>query len=264
MRLHVETAGHGPALVLLHGFTGNAGTWLPLLPVLAEHFRVLAVDLPGHRYSPPPDGMRLPELADALVGILDRLGIARAHWLGYSMGGRAALHVALARPGRVERLILESASPGIADATARTLRAVADDALAATLLRDGLPAFVDAWAAQPLFATQARLPGGVRERERAVRLGNGATGLAAALRAFGPGVQAPLWDELAHLRPPTLLVVGADDPPYRVLAARMAARLPDAETVVVPDAGHATHLENPVAFAAATIDFLRRRAPRPA
>lgn len=264
MRLHVETAGHGPILVLLHGFTGNAGTWLPLMPVLAEHFRVLAVDLPGHRYSPPPEGMRLPELAEALVGVLDRVGVARAHWLGYSMGGRAALHVALAHPGRVDRLVLESASPGIADAAARTTRAAADARLAETLVRDGLHAFVDAWAAQPLFASQARLPLATRERERAVRLGNGATGLAAALRAFGPGAQAPLWDALPRLAMPTLLVVGEDDAAYRAIATRMAARLRAAETAVVPGAGHATHVENPVAFAAALLDFLRRRAPRPA
>jgi 2-succinyl-6-hydroxy-2,4-cyclohexadiene-1-carboxylate synthase len=264
MRLHVEANGHGPALVLLHGFTGNAGTWLPLVPALAEHFRVVAVDLPGHRYSPPPNGMGLPELAEELVGVLDRFGIARAHWLGYSMGGRAALHVALAHPGRVERLVLESTSPGIADATARAARAAADARLADTLVGDGLAAFVDAWAAQPLFATQARLPDAVRARERAVRLSNGPTGLAAALRAFGPGTQAPLWDALPRLRMPALLVVGADDPAYCEIAARMAARLADADTAVVAGAGHAVHLENPAAFTAAVVDFLRRRHARSA
>lgn len=264
MRLHVEAAGHGPPLVLLHGFTGNAGTWLPLVPDLAEHFRVLALDLPGHRYSPPPGEMGLPELAETLIGVLDRFGIARAHWLGYSMGGRAALHVALSHPGRVDRLVLESTSPGIADADARARRAAADARLADDLLRDGLAAFVDAWADQPLFATQARLPDTVRARERAVRLGNGATGLAAALRAFGPGTQAPLWDALPRLAMPTLLVVGADDPAYAAIAAHMAAELVDADVAVVPGAGHATHLERPAAFTATVLDFLRRRTPRPA
>lgn len=264
MRLHVETAGHGPPLVLLHGFTGNAGTWLPLKPVLAEHFRVLAVDLPGHRYSPLPGTMRLPELAEALVGVLDRAGVARAHWLGYSLGGRAALHVALAHPGRVDHLVLESTSPGIADPTTRITRAADDARLADTLLRDGLPAFVDAWSGQPLFATQARLPDAVRARERAVRLGNTATGIAAALRAFGPGTQAPLWDLLPRLAPPILLVVGDEDPTYRAVAGRMAARLRASETAVIPDAGHATHLENPVAFAAAVVGFLHRPALRSA
>lgn len=259
MRLHVETAGQGPALVLLHGFTGNAGTWLPLLPVLAEHFRVLAVDLPGHRYSPPPGALRLPELAETLVSVLDRVGVARAHWLGYSMGGRAALHVALAHPGRVDALVLESSAPGIADASARAARAAADDRLADTLVRDGLRPFVEAWARQPLFATQARLPEATRAREQAVRLGNGATGLAAALRAFGAGTQAPLWDALPDLRMPTLVVVGADDPTYAAIGARMVAAIPGAELATIARAGHATHLENPVDFAAAVVDFLRRR-----
>jgi 2-succinyl-6-hydroxy-2,4-cyclohexadiene-1-carboxylate synthase len=115
-----------------------------------------------------------------------------------------------------------------------------------------------------LFATQARLPETIRAREQAVRLGNGATGLAAALRAFGPGTQTPLWDALRGVRMPTLLVAGEDDPTYAAIGARMAAAIRGAELAVIAGAGHATHLENPVAFAAAVVDFLRRRAERPA
>jgi naphthoate synthase len=254
--LHATVRGDGPPLVLLHGFTGSSADWT--LPFPGR--RVIAVDLPGHGRSPlPPPGMRLPEVADALVAVLDRLGIGRADWLGYSLGGRAALHVALRHPDRVARLVLESCSPGIADASARAARAAADTALAETIERDGVAAFVDRWLAGPLFASQARLDPDVRARARAARLVNTPAGLAAALRALGPGVQAPLWDALKRIAAPVLLVVGADDATYRGYAEAMAAALPRATLAVIPGAGHTTHLENPAAFAAAVTTFLERR-----
>jgi len=257
MRLHAAVRGAGPPLVVLHGFTGSGADWT--LPFPGR--RVIAVDLPGHGRSPlPPLDMRLPDVADALAALLDRLGIARADWLGYSLGGRAALHVAVRHPGRVGRLVLESCSPGMADATARAARAAADAALAEAIERDGVGAFVDRWLAQPLFASRARLAPAVRAQVRAARLGNTAAGLAAALRALGPGVQAPLWDDLPRIAAPTLLLAGADDAAYRAHADAMAARLPRATVVIIPDAGHTTHLENPAAFAAAVATFFERRA----
>jgi 2-succinyl-6-hydroxy-2,4-cyclohexadiene-1-carboxylate synthase len=251
--------GDGPALVLVHGFTGSTRTWEPFTDALARRWRVVAVDLPGHGRSPVPsrpEDARLPRVADALVAVLDRLGLERADWLGYSLGGRAALHVALAHPARVGRLVLESASPGIADPAARAALAADDEALAASLERDGLAAFVDRWTAQPLFASQARLPADVRARERAGRLAQSAAGLAAALRAMGVGTQEPLLERLPALRAPTLLVAGAEDRAYCEHAAAMAARLPDARTAVVPGAGHTVHLESPAAFWAAVGAFL--------
>lgn len=255
MTLDVESTGSGPALVLLHGFTGGRATWTPFRDALARRWRVLAVDLPGHGRSSLPAG-DLVDLAAALVGVLDRHDVPRAHWLGYSLGGRAALHVAVAWPTRVERLVLESTSPGIADERARAMRAFADAALADGIVRDGVDAFVDRWTAQPLFATQRHLPKAVRTRERALRTTNTADGLAAALRAYGPGTQVPLWERLGDVRARTLLVAGEKDEAYRAHAAAMAARLSDARVAVVPGAGHATHLENPAAFIAAVDAFL--------
>jgi 2-succinyl-6-hydroxy-2,4-cyclohexadiene-1-carboxylate synthase len=247
MTLHAEVSGSGPALVLLHGFTGSVATWEPARALLAARHRVVAIDLPGHGGSPPPDG-RLPHVAHQLVETLDRLGVERAAWLGYSLGGRAALHVALAHPTRVDRLILESTSPGLADPVARTTRASADDLLALRLEREGLEPFVDAWMAQPLFATQRRLTPEVLTRQRALRLEHDPAGLAAALRALGAGRQAPLWDRLPTLCLPTLVLTGEDDHRYRAIGAAMTTRLPDARLAVIPDAGHTVHLENPVPF----------------
>ena len=255
MTLHAEVTGSGPTLVLLHGFTGSIGTWEPALALLAARHRVVTIDLPGHGGSPVPDG-GLPRVAHQLVGTLDRLGIERASWLGYSLGGRAALHVALAHPDRVDRLVLESASPGLADAAARATRASADDVLAQRLEREGLEPFVDAWMAQPLFATQRRLAPDLLTRQRAARREHDPVRLAAALREMGAGRQAPLWDRLPTLRLPTLVITGEDDHPYRAIAAAMTARLPDARVAVIPDAGHAVHLENPVPFWSVVEAFL--------
>ena len=259
LRLTVRERGNGPAVVLLHGFTGSADAWGALADRLAECFRVLAFDLPGHGASPAParaeDG-RLTRLADALVEQLDVLGVRDAAWLGYSLGGRAALHVALAHPDRVRRLVLESASPGIADPAERRARAAADARLAGDIERDGLATFVDAWLAQPLFATQARLPAEVRARERTRRLRGSAAGYAAALRAMSVGEQASLWPRLAEVRAPVLLLAGEEDVKYRQLALAMRARLADARVALIARAGHTVHLEQPRAWLAAVEPFL--------
>lgn len=254
MTLAATSRGDGPPLVALHGFTGTGAIWGTLaLP----RRRVIAVDLPGHGASPPPaPGTGLPETADALVRVLDRLDLPAADWLGYSLGGRAALHVAVRHPTRVRRLVLESASPGLVAAAERDARSAADDALAATIERDGVAAFVDRWMAQPLFASQRRLPRALLARARDARLANAPAGLAAALRQLGVGRQTPLWDALDGLRARTLLVAGADDERYLAIARAMAHRLPRATVQVVPDAGHTTHLENPAAFTAAVEAFL--------
>jgi 2-succinyl-6-hydroxy-2,4-cyclohexadiene-1-carboxylate synthase len=253
--LHAHVVGDGPALVLLHGFTGSAAAWGTHLDAFAARHRVIAVDLPGHGGS-PASPLGLWGVADAVVDTVTRLGVARADWLGYSLGGRVAMHVALRHPERVDRLVLESASPGLDDPAARATRAAADDALADTLERDGLAAFVDRWLAQPLFATQALLPAPVRAAERERRLAASPAGLAAALRAMSVGRQEPLLPRLAGFPRPTLLIAGADDPAYRAHAARLAATLPDAQVAVVAGAGHTTHLENPAAFRAAVDAFL--------
>jgi len=260
MILHAEVSGAGTPLVLLHGFTGSVATWEPAHAVVGARHRLIAVDLPGHGRSPvPAPSCRLPDVADALVGVLDRLGIERAAWLGYSLGARAALHVALAHPARVDRLVLESASPGIADAHARRTRAAEDETRAARLEREGLASFVADWMAHPLFASQRRLEPAILARERAIRLRQTPAALAAALRTLGTGTQTPLWDRLATLRPPILLVAGADDERYAELAAVMAATLADASVSIVPAAGHTVHLENPVPFWSVVLRFL---APR--
>ena len=166
---------------------------------------------------------------------------------GYSMGGRVALHAALALGSRLDRLVLIGASPGIADAGERATRRTADDALADRIEAIGVEAFAREWASLPLWEGQ---PERVAAAANADRLRNTPAGLAAALRGLGTGVMDPLWEALPSLEVPVTLAVGERDEKFRAIAERMAAVLPRAEIAVVEGAGHAAQLEQPDAVAA--------------
>ena len=131
--LNVEMTGRGPALVALHGFTGSVQTWRSFSETAGTGFTVVAVDLPGHGASDSPQDFRLYTMGrhvEALAEIIDRLGLERVAWLGYSLGGRIALSAAVALPERTTALVLESASPGIASEEERQQRIGEDETLA--------------------------------------------------------------------------------------------------------------------------------------
>ena len=238
-------------LVALHGFTGSGRTWDALAAALAPDVDVVAPDLPGHGANLPDDeaAYALDRAARDVWALLDRRGVERASVLGYSMGGRLALRVALLHPHRVRALVLESASPGIADDAERTARVASDRALADAIERDGVAAFVDRWERLPLWESQRALSPDVRASLRAARLRGDARGLARSLRMAGAGVDAPLHDRLAALRVPTLLVAGALDAKYAAIARQLAALMPVARAEIVAGAGHAVHLERPAELA---------------
>jgi 2-succinyl-6-hydroxy-2,4-cyclohexadiene-1-carboxylate synthase len=259
ININVERSGAGRPLLLLHGFTGSAATWAPLIAALPPHFHTIAPDLIGHGGSDSPpdaDRYRMERCVADLLALLDVLQIGCADVLGYSMGGRVALQLAAAAPTRVGALVLESSSPGIAEAAERQARVAADEALAELIARDGLAAFVDRWERLPLFASQAALPAETRARLRAQRLHNNPLGLVNSLRGMGTGNQESLWDRLGTLHVSTLLIAGELDAKYRALAHQMAAGLPNARAVIVQGAGHAVHLEQPQTFAKNVLEFL--------
>jgi 2-succinyl-6-hydroxy-2,4-cyclohexadiene-1-carboxylate synthase len=167
---------------------------------------------------------------------------------GYSMGGRIALHVALAHPERVSRLVLVSSTAGIEHEAERAARRERDEALAAWIEAHTIAEFADRWGAQPLFAGQSPQ---VAAAARADRLCNEPAHLAAALRGVGTGVMAPLWDRLGELDMPFAVLAGERDAKFAALALRLADALPRASATIVPGAGHALVLEAPAAVAAA-------------
>jgi 2-succinyl-6-hydroxy-2,4-cyclohexadiene-1-carboxylate synthase len=216
-------------LVLLHGFTQTGASWDGVIRELAGRYRALAPDL-----GPGPWEAELDRL-EALVPAAFTL-------CGYSMGGRLALALALRVPERVRRLVLVSASPGLADAGERAARRAADEALADRIEATGVEAFAREWGAQPLFAGQ---PADVAAMAHADRLRRGAGELAAQLRGLGTGTMPSLWLRLGELPMPVSAVVGERDPKFRAIAERMGFPVE-----VVPGAGHALPLEAPAAVAA--------------
>ena len=263
MELSVSREGSGDTLVLLHGFTGNHTSWESFVPAFAEKFRVLCVELPGHGRTPcprDPGDARLPEVADALARILEAEGTGRAHFVGYSMGGRALLHFAVRYPRRVASMAVLSASPGLESEVARRERRESDEALAQRLETEGLEAFVARWMTQPLFATLADADPVQLAAERARKLSGTAEGFAGALRAMGPGWQPDLWPSLATLPCPSLIVAGALDGRYLAMAERMVQELPRAQLAIVPAAGHSVLVEQPGRLKSLLCDWLREQA----
>jgi 2-succinyl-6-hydroxy-2,4-cyclohexadiene-1-carboxylate synthase len=236
----------GRRVVLAHGFTQTLAAWGAVAERLARRWEVVRVDLPGHGGS---GGVRVG-FGEA-AGLVGEAGGA-ATYVGYSLGGRLCLRLALDRPDLVRGLVLVGASPGIADPGARAERRRADEALAEQIERDGVAAFLDRWLAGPLFAGLPEEAAGRRDR-----LANTPEGLAYALRRLGTGAQAPLWARLGGLRPPTLLVAGALDAKFAGIAREMAeAAGPRARVELVAGAGHAVQLERPDATAALVEEFL--------
>lgn len=232
-------------LLLLHGFTQTGRGWDEVARHLDdERYRPLAPDLRGHGAA----GARRPIDFDACVGDVVGLVAGRFALAGYSLGGRLALHVALACPERVSKLVLVSTTAGIEDPSERAGRRARDAALAGWMERLDIAQVADRWGAQPLFAGQ---PPQVAAAARADRLRNEPANLAAALRGIGTGVMAPLWARLGELSMPAVVVAGERDAKFVALARRLAAALPRATLVVVPGVGHAVALEAPEAVAAA-------------
>lgn len=265
LRYAVRAGGDGPPLLLLHGFTGSAATWAPHQRALRAVARTLAVDLPGHGRTRPPGGpgsaarASVERTADDLAAILERLAGGRADVLGYSLGARIALRLAVTHPDAVRCLVLESPSAGIADDAGRAARRAADEARAAILERDGIGPFVDAWEREPVLAGEAALPPVARARLHAARLRGDPGGLATSLRAAGQGAMEPFHDRLAGIGAPTLVIVGAADP-ARARSEAVAAGIHAARLAVVPGSGHAPHLEAPRAFRALVLDFISEAA----
>ncbi len=241
-----------PPVVALHGFSLTGEMFGEIATALGGH--VAAPDLPGHGAA-----ARVPATVDAAIAtVTEEITGAggRTALLGYSLGGRIALRLALDRPELVTHLVLVSASAGIADPAARRARLTEDRALADRIERIGTAAFVDEWLARVLFAGLAARGAEWRASDRARRLANGSGGLAAAVRGLGQGAMPFMGDRLGELAMPVLVVAGERDGGYVAAAREMASGIRDASLVVIPDAGHSVVGEAPAALAKAIGRFL--------
>lgn len=238
-------------LVLLHGFGGTHRAWDGVTARLdPERYRPLALDLPGHGAAAAAE--RPISFASCTAAVL-AAAPGRFALCGYSLGGRVALHVALAAPARVSALCVIAANPGIEDPRERAARVASDEQLARELQTGSFEGWIERWRTQPLFAAE---PPEVGELARADQRRNQPPALAAALRGLSTGAMEPLWDRLGELAMPVSLVVGERDAKFTALAERALPLLRDGSLSIIAG-GHGLPLENPQGVVA----VLERQAP---
>ncbi len=258
------TAGEGPPLVLLHALGESALDWRWVLPALARTHRVYALDLPGFGYSAKPSVEYSPAFFARFVGTyLDALGLEHAAVVGNSLGGLAALRLALSEPSRVSALGLV-ASAGLGREVTYALRLPTLPGYGEAAVAWGktpLGAFQRAWSRVPLlFGHPERVPAEwITEQTEIAQLPGFTQATMVALRAqvdLG-GQREVLVDQLPHLQVPTLVVWGERDRVFPVSQARAAvARLKEGFLSLIPDCGHMPHVERPDRFVAALNEFL--------
>jgi 2-succinyl-6-hydroxy-2,4-cyclohexadiene-1-carboxylate synthase len=246
-------------LVALHGFTQTGRLWGTFGELLEKEFTVVAVDLPGHggsadvRADLPTSG---DLVAEAVRGVL---GDEPVDLMGYSLGARVALHVALETDLTLGHVVFIGVTAGIEDEGLRADRRRADDAMADQLEASGdVEVFIDRWLSGPMFnrLTEAGAA------DRTERLRNGAEGLASSLRLCGTGTQVPAWDRLGSLSSPVLAVAGTDDVRFAGHAVRLAGLVPRGVVSLVPGGGHAAHLAQPAHAARLVSHWLQAVDPR--
>jgi 2-succinyl-6-hydroxy-2,4-cyclohexadiene-1-carboxylate synthase len=235
-----------PALVLLHGFTNSGASWQPVISGLGERYRAIAPDIRGHASSSGSQPITLNAVIDDVAALTaDPFAL-----VGYSQGGRIALHVALALPHRVTSLVLIGASPGLTDEAEREQRRLADERLAEQIESLPIDEFARQWAQTPILAD---IPPDVVAMSHQDRLQSTPHGLAAALRGLGTGALPSLWSRLHELRMPVTLLAGERDTKFTAIAQEMARCIPQATVTIVSGAGHAVHLERPDAVVEALL-----------
>jgi 2-succinyl-6-hydroxy-2,4-cyclohexadiene-1-carboxylate synthase len=251
--MSLSATGYGdpgrPALVFLHGFLGAQDDWAEVIGLIGEEHYCLAYDLPGHGASMVDEeaAYTVPGCAALIAADLQRRALVTPQVVGYSMGGRVALALALDYPAVAERFVMESASPGLLDASTAAARRERDARWAARWLSEPIDAVLRDWYAQRVFegidADAARYERMLQRRRR-----NRPEALARSVEGMSVGRQTPLWDRLPDLQRPVLVLAGERDRSYCVVAEQMAVRSPMVQTALVAEAGHNAHVEQPERF----------------
>lgn len=240
--------GQGEVIVMLHGFTSSQQTWDSIYNQLISDYQVLTIDLPGHGETKVAKSKTMKAFSEDFKALLDYLQLNKIHLLGYSMGGRTALSFANYYPEMISSLILESASPGIAEENARLKRQKADKLLAEKILEEGIESFVNDWEALPLFETQKNLPQDIQDEIRSERLNQTKEGLSMSLVSMGTGTQKSWWESLSKASYPVTLIVGEADLKFIKTNKEMNELYKDAKLYTIKEAGHCIHLERETEF----------------
>ena len=257
IRWHYQTSGssQNPRILFLHGFLGSLQDWEAIIGKFQQNFFCVSVDLPGHGNTPNPvKNYSFAETGDDLANFLTEMNFAPVSVIGYSMGGRLALYLALQHLYLINKIVLESTSPGLPTARERINRAANDNALAEKMVKMDFGLFLQDWYNQPLFDSLRRHPDFemlLKNRQR-----NDPGEMAKALISLGTGKQPSLWKFLPQNKIPMLLLVGELDDKYRRIAGQMCEKCSFCSMKVIKDAGHNIHFEKPDEFANSCLDFL--------
>jgi len=243
-----------PVLVMLHGFLGSKNDWDTLIPDLLPHFYCICIDLPGHGQSPAlaPGPSGFERVASAIQTTLSSLPIERYHLLGYSLGGRIALHLAQAYPNKLLSLSLESSHPGLQSIAERQMRAHNDQAWSEKLSSLPIESFLSQWYLQGVFA---ELTESKRQALILKRSNNNSEALLTVFEPTSLSKQEDLWLLPSQLQLPCHYFVGKDDSKFSALASRWAS-LTNIRVHTIAGAGHNAHLASPALFCRQLIKHL--------
>jgi len=248
-----------PIILFLHGFMGNVHEFDEVIKLLFNDFSYLTIDLPGHGKTQVlnDECYTITSTAAAIIQLLDKLKIDQCYLIGYSMGGRLALYLTLHFPQRFLKVILESASPGLATETARLARIKGDTQIARKLSRimnkDDFYDFLNNWYQQPIFGDIKNHP--QYQSMISSRLANHPLNLVKSLQFMGTGSQPGLWELLPNNNIPLLLLVGEKDEKFIDINIAITEKCNIAKLQIIPQVGHNIHLENTVAFLQNIRDF---------
>ncbi|WP_163526705.1 2-succinyl-6-hydroxy-2,4-cyclohexadiene-1-carboxylate synthase [Halobacillus ihumii] len=252
----IDDEGEGLPVLMLHGFTGSSRTFAKVRELLPGSIRSICIDMPGHGYTGVVGTLTVEQFAADVVEILEHLQLSAVDVLGYSMGGRAALSFAMLYPEWTNKLILESASPGLADPDEQMARRTKDQGIIDKITNEGLQKFVHYWENIPLFESQKQLSAEDISLLKEERLRQNPHGLIQSLQGMGTGQQPSWWEKLSDLPAEVLLVAGEWDDKFISINKEMDHRLSESTLVIVENSGHTVHLEKPKFFAKTVEDFV--------
>ncbi len=255
--IHYLRIGHGPTIVFLHGFMGASNDWLHIADALKDTFECVLLDLPGHGKTPAPCNettANIAWMAEQVRAFMTTQNIGRCHLVGYSMGARIALPLALNHPNLLQSMTIESNEPGLQDEKVRADRVHLDTQRAQSIREHGLDAFLDKWYAAPLFESLTKHP--QFPKTLAKRRLNAPETVAKIIQDVSAGQQTNLWPRVCELSLPSLWITGELDTKYTPIVTRAAALAPRSTLKIIADAGHNAHLEQPDTYAQTLKKFL--------
>ena len=248
-----------PIILFLHGFMGSWQDFAEVANLLKDDFCCLTIDLPAHGKTrvDKDSNYQMSEVAEGIIELLDTLKIKQCFLVGYSMGGRLALYLTVYFSQYFVKIILESASPGLATKTERDNRIKQDLLLAKKLETEDFCLFLQRWYTNPLFASFIKHPG--YHKAIAKKLNNDPFKLSKSLKYMGLGAQPSLWSYLPDNRIGLLLVVGELDPKFIAINQKIDFLSPQSELKIVKNTDHNVHYEQPIEFARLINNFFGNR-----